>query len=172
MRNEWAIGWHGHLKICWIYDLTSRTKPAIFPGMTQDAYSSSKQDTLTCFRLKLWEYPWLSGAYEKWCGFPKVWVASASLDYLPWKKEHPAKVWNHFTVHVHRYLFTPSFIIFSFYLILLQMYWIFKPCSPTSSQQKCFRMRREHCAKFIFHAFPSADLRYNSGIDNKCKTVV
>lgn len=106
------------------------------------------------------------------CGFPKVWVASASLDYLPWKKEHPAKVWNNFTVHVHRYLFTPSFIIFSFYLILLQMYWIFKPCSPTSSQQKCFRMRREHCAKFIFHAFPSADLRYNSGIDNKGKTVV
>lgn len=129
--------------------------------------------------------PWLASGWgaggapgpqvprQNWCGFPKVWVATAVFAdpqhlLIPCHGKRSMQLRCEI---ISVLMCTDIFLCRNiFILLLLWMYCISKHYNPTPSEQKCFRRGREWCAKFLFQAFLSADLRCNSGVDNKCIT--
>lgn len=114
-------------------------------------------DTFTYFRPMCWRSSWPSGAQAKVVWFSKglhgnssIWKSLALFDSLRWQEKYPAQMFYFMDV---LHFWTLQFNIF-----------LNKIVSEGG--------RGEHCAKLIFQAFPSADLRYNSEVNNKCITSV
>lgn len=86
--------------------------------------------------------------------------------FLAMKKQEPSSGVKSFQYSCAQISFYARFYFIlevSCFVLELWMYCISKHYNPTYSEQKCFRRGREQHAKFIFQAFPSADLRYVRG---------
>lgn len=107
---------NGHLKTCWICDFTSGTKPAIFLGMTQGAYSFFKTGCPHLLQTEMLGVPLAHRSLRKMVWFftslSGLSTICSIFGFLTMGKKYPDEVWNNFTVHVHRYLFMPGFILY------------------------------------------------------------